>query len=357
MTTEPAPQHLRLSSSLDREPLLQEVLDPSAYLSEFLRQGVRPEHSRPLHACRPTTILTRCVSKGANRGSALVRVGNSQCIASTHLEVGTCILQSSGANVATRGEIAFRVSGDEGQQQHKSSSDSSIIEGFLYGIFNSTKVIDLSKLRIHVNDVDGAYKNLAWRISVQVVCLNNDGNLKDVCFLAALAALMDTTLPTEYGKDYTIVDDICTNVRDGQALGKIQILNDDDDGLCPKLVSFAFRSIPVPLTFGLCRVEDNNKHDEDKSSLTITKLIVDPTSLEERSGLLDGNVTIVVAAKPVNNEETNTEMEDDKEIYNIVAVDKPGGIILNVEILAACIEICKGRATDILGLISSTNER
>merc|ERR1712232_408145 len=56
------------------------------------------------------------------------------------------------------------------------------------GIFNSAHVFDPTVLDILEAEV-------VWVLYVDVVCLNHDGNAFDLCLLAALAALEDTSLP------------------------------------------------------------------------------------------------------------------------------------------------------------------
>lgn len=102
----------------------------------------------------------------------------------------------------------------------------------------------------------------AWRLQVTLQILENDGNLNDACLLAAVAALIDTRLPT---------------TRQNLQTGRIEIVEttNNDEGSLLK-----YKYIPVPLTLGIYVTDEK------------TFLLADPA--EEEEPLLQGHLTMVV---------------------------------------------------------------
>lgn len=62
------------------------------------------------------------------------------------------------------------------------------ISRFIEKVLKSSRAIDRESLCI----VQG---RLVWNLQVDLYVLNEDGNLVDACFLAAIACLMNTRLP------------------------------------------------------------------------------------------------------------------------------------------------------------------
>ena len=292
------------------QPLLQleEALNPRQYLSHFTKHNVRPDN-RPLHACRTTTVLSRTFTKHRHTGSALIRLGDTQCVAVTNLEVGSC---SAGND---RGDIVVQLSCEN--RDH--AMEYGAIEGFLNSLFGGDAggLFDLKQLVIvggSKSASSGKALNLAWKIVVNVVCLNEDGNVKDAAFLAVLTALLDASIPL-HGKDFIIRDDS----------GLVQMIDNDEGIRNDKSTShesnkIVFKKVPVPLTIGI--------FDDDK-------LLVDPTSSEER--VLNGTITVVMTA--------NGE---------IVSIHKPGGAALRSDQIAACMQLGIGRAKEIEKIFMSS---
>lgn len=62
------------------------------------------------------------------------------------------------------------------------------ISRFIDKVLKSSRAIDRESLCI----VQG---RLAWQVTIEIIVINEDGNLMDACFMAALSALMNTRLP------------------------------------------------------------------------------------------------------------------------------------------------------------------
>ena len=290
---------------------LEEILNPEHYVSKFTDHNVRPDN-RPLYACRPTTILAKTFTKRKHTGSALVRLGvcNTQCVAATHLEVGICNVNS----LYARGEIVVKFNGySDNKSNRNANAEAREMESFLNTSFaHSSGLFDLKQLVLKSqNNATGTVKSmLAWRIVVNVVCLNEDGNVRDAAYLATLVALLDTTIP-ELGTDYIIRED--NNL--------VQMIESSKSVEDKKL---KLQKIPIPLTVGIF----------DQGETNDIKLMVDPTGLEEAT--LSGTITVIMTA--------------DGEV---VSVYKPGGIALNSDQIAACMQLGIGRAKEIKLLLTN----
>lgn len=62
------------------------------------------------------------------------------------------------------------------------------ISRFIDKVLKSSRAIDRESLCI----VQG---RLVWQVTIEIIVINEDGNLMDACFIAALTALMNTRLP------------------------------------------------------------------------------------------------------------------------------------------------------------------
>jgi len=132
------------------------------------------------------------------------------------------------------------------------------LQSYLQRLLEET--LDLTQLSI----VSG---QAAFRLQVTVQILNSDGNLRDACLLACVAALLDTKLPTN-----TIWES-----------GKVHLKETSED--CRKRLKMPV--IPVPLSLGIwCNRDDNNGET--------MHWIVDPTKEEE--DVLQNGMTMVVNA-------------------------------------------------------------
>jgi exosome complex RNA-binding protein Rrp42 (RNase PH superfamily) len=124
----------------------------------------------------------------------------------------------------------------------------------------------------------------AFRLFITVQILNHDGNIRDACLLACVAALTDTKLPTN-----TIWQDGKVWLRDGDVVegNKEDAKSSDGKKDGSELESFRQLQIPVvpvPLSMGVWYDVESDK----------THLIVDPS--EEEDSALTSRMTVVVNA-------------------------------------------------------------
>mmetsp|Transcript_14243 Transcript_14243/g.23584 ORF Transcript_14243/g.23584 Transcript_14243/m.23584 type:complete len:272 (-) Transcript_14243:4-819(-) len=265
------------ATEFDTEPsswidTLQE-LDPKSFLKGFFAQSTRPD-GRLFSMCRPTT-MTRGILQLHTVGSSLVRLGNTQVLCGVTLQIG------APSAIPNQGDVV--VTAPLSQEE---------LQRIL------TDMIDLSCLGI-------VEAQAAWRLQVTLQVLQDDGNVWDASFLAAIAALQDTRLPATQ--------------RNAKA-GTMEIIennNSNDEG-----TPLTFHYTPIPLTVGIYYNAENDK----------THLLADPTPQEEH--LLQGHMTMVVS--------------DDDQIVHVQHASKVG---LGRDQLAVCAHMAYGRGKEIRTLL------
>jgi len=134
----------------------------------------------------------------------------------------------------------------------------------------------------------------AWCVRLDVVCLDDDGNVADAALLAALGALRDVRLPPASA--------VVTSPEDGL----LRVVGGGGGG---EGAPIALEGDPVPLT----------------SAVFQGALLADPTVAEE--AVADGSLTLVVDAG------TGT----------VLVAHKPGGPAVSVSAVAQCAKRCAGR--------------
>lgn len=250
----------------------------------------------------------------------MVRIGETQIIASVNFSVGTAHVtntntSTSNSNSNVRGEVdvvfdyAFHT-----PPQHTSATDDVVmtsaeaIQGFLTKTFHQSQgtIFDLRTLHIA--------NHLAWKVTINLVCLNYDGNVLDAAMLAAVAALTDSSLP---GYSY-----------DEDGLVNFTSSNDNNGGnkTCNNL---QLVRTPISLTIGIFN-DDNSTCNNER------KFIVDPTAEEE--AVLSGSVTVLMSAEGM-----------------LLDVLKCGGAsfsgIISAEELAMCMQLGIGRAKEVSDIL------
>ncbi len=166
------------------------------YLAKLAGQGKR-EDDRGFDEFRPITIETNVISKA--EGSARVKIGNTQVVAGIKMSVGEPYSDSPESGVmVTAAELIPLASPDfeAGPPREKAIELSRVVDR---GIRES-EVIELDKLCIEP-------KEKVWVVFIDIHIIDYDGNLFDAASLAALAALMTTTVPAnnfEVGDDYPL---------------------------------------------------------------------------------------------------------------------------------------------------------
>ncbi|HDP73819.1 MAG TPA: exosome complex protein Rrp42 [Candidatus Woesearchaeota archaeon] len=154
------------------------------HLAKYLKEGLRYD-SRELDEYREITIETGVSSTA--EGSARVKLGKTEVIAGIKLS-----LETPYPDTPENGNLMVEVSlpslaspeyesGPPGIDAIEFSRvvDRGIREG---------KIIDTKKLCLRPGEK-------VWNVSIDIVVINNDGNIMDASGIAAMAALLDTTMP------------------------------------------------------------------------------------------------------------------------------------------------------------------
>lgn len=178
-----------------------DVLQPRAYLSRFLSQGVRPD-GRLTHAARRVTLALGTIGKAD--GSATVRLGSgTSVVAAVTVQIvplagaaaAALATDTPGANASINVEVTlppmasqrFRSRGGgpaSAIELRKGPSIARDVERILAGC----SVVDTSQLLVE----EGV---CGLKLVVDIVVTAADGNFEDAAVIAAVAALATTTLP------------------------------------------------------------------------------------------------------------------------------------------------------------------
>ena len=166
------------------------------YLAKLAEKGKRADN-RGLDEFRNIQIETNVISKA--EGSARVKIGNTQVVVGIKMDVGEPYSDSPESGVmSTAAELIPLASPDfeAGPPREKAIELARVVDR---GIRES-KVIELDKLCIEPGEK-------IWIIFIDIHIIDYDGNLFDAASLAALAALMTSTVPAkrlELGDDFPL---------------------------------------------------------------------------------------------------------------------------------------------------------
>jgi exosome complex component RRP42 len=156
------------------------------YVLSRLRDGERID-GRKLDEIRPIEIETNIISKA--EGSALVKLGDTQVIVGIKMQPGEPFPDVPDRGIIiTNAELVPLASPtfEAGPPDETSIELARIVDR---GIRES-EAVDLTKLVIEEG------KNV-WMIFIDIHALDDDGNLMDASALAAISALLNTTVPAE----------------------------------------------------------------------------------------------------------------------------------------------------------------
>lgn len=166
------------------------------YLAKLAEQEKRAD-GRGFQDYRNIEIETNYVSKA--EGSARVKIGNTQVVAGIKMSVGEPYPDTPNEGVmSTAAELIPMASPDfeAGPPREKAIELARVVDR---GIRESG-VIEVDKLCIEPGEK-------IWIVFIDIHIIDYDGNLFDAASLAALAALMTTTVPAErfeLGEDYPL---------------------------------------------------------------------------------------------------------------------------------------------------------
>jgi exosome complex component RRP42 len=169
------------------------------YVLSKLKDGERID-GRKLDEIRPIEIETDIISKA--EGSALVRLGDTQVIVGIKMQPGEPFpdIPDKGV-IITNAELVPLASPtfEAGPPDETSIELARVVDR---GIRES-EAVDLTKLCIEEGEK-------VWMIFIDIHALDDDGNLVDASALAAISALLNTTVPA---KRFDLGDDFPLPVR------------------------------------------------------------------------------------------------------------------------------------------------
>eukprot|EP00644_Phytophthora_capsici_P016455 jgi/Phyca11/573184/estExt2_Genewise1.C_PHYCAscaffold_520051 len=178
-------------------------LFPAEYVRKCLENQVRPD-SRTIEAVRAVQLQTDVIHTAAS--SSLVKLGKTSVLTAIKLAVGT-------PAVATpdQGEIAIQVHLSPLCSNRftvgRPSEEAQSIGSQLNRIIVGSRVVEMESLSI----VKG---QSAWKLMVDVYCVDHDGNVLDAALTSIMAALKTLKLPATSVNE---ADNVVSIVPDGDA--------------------------------------------------------------------------------------------------------------------------------------------
>jgi len=166
------------------------------YVLSKLRDGERVD-GRKFDEYRKIEIQTGVIAKA--EGSALVKIGNTQVVVGIKMQPGEPFPDAPDKGIIiTNAELVPLASPtfEPGPPDENSIELARVVDR---GIRES-EAVDLSKLCIEEG-------SKVWLIFIDIHALDDDGNLMDASALAAIAALLNTTVPAErfeVGEDFPL---------------------------------------------------------------------------------------------------------------------------------------------------------
>ncbi|XP_032878127.1 exosome complex component RRP43 [Amblyraja radiata] len=261
------------------------TVEPLEYYRKFLKENCRPD-GRELGEFRTTTLNIGSITTAD--GSALVKLGNTTVVCGIKVEFAAPTVDAPNKGYIVPNvdlpplcSSRFRA-GPPGEQAQAASQ-------FILDVLENAQIIQKEDLCIEKG-------KLVWVVYCDLMCLDYDGNLLDVCVTALLAALKNVQLPSVSISEETGLAEVNMNQK--------HHLN--------------IRKYPVATSFAI--------FDD-------TICIVDPTAEEET--LSSGIATIVID-------------EDNR----LCAVHKPGGSVLSSEKLQDCVVRAETRHREVHKLLA-----
>src|SRR3990167_6803795 len=165
------------------------------YVQSLAEKSLRLD-GRHLNTYRDITIETGVSSKSAE-GSAIATIGATRVVAGVKLEVATPYPdRPDEGTIMVNAELIPLSSPDF--ESGPPSIDSIELSRVVDRGIRESKCLDFKKLCIKPREK-------MWIVIIDIYPLNNDGNLFDAAFLAAMAALRDTKFPG-YDEEKGMVD-------------------------------------------------------------------------------------------------------------------------------------------------------
>ncbi|TYZ68559.1 hypothetical protein PybrP1_008609 [[Pythium] brassicae (nom. inval.)] len=268
---QPAPVALSFDAAMFRK------LFPDEYASRCLANGVRPDARAPL-AARAVHVQPRAVQSAAS--ASLVKLGRTSVLAAVKLAVGL-----PAVSTPDQGEVAIQVHLTPLCSKRfglgRPSEEAQSIGSQLTSILVGSRVVEMSDLSIEKG-------RSAWKLLVDVLCIDHDGNVLDAALAAIMAALKTLKLPA---------------VSVNEADHVVSIQPDEE-------------AVALPL-----------QHSAFATSFAVVDdvVLLDPTSQEEE--LASATFSITYSSKGL-----------------LCGVQKPGGAALSPQQLHECMGVAKQRA-------------
>ncbi|CAH0519463.1 unnamed protein product [Peronospora belbahrii] len=159
-------------------------LFPLDYMRKCLVNQVRTD-ARMIEALRPVQLQTNIVQTAAS--SSLVKLGKTSVVTAIKLAVGTPAVKTP-----DQGEIAIQVHLSPLCSNRftlgRPSEEAQSIGSQLTRIILGSRVVEMESLSI----VNG---QSAWKLVIDVYCINHDGNVLDAALVSIMAALRTLKLP------------------------------------------------------------------------------------------------------------------------------------------------------------------
>lgn len=181
---------------------LSKATQPYEYYLKFIKQNCRPDN-RKLSEIRPVNISYNCIN--TVNGSALVKLGSTNVICGINARVckpkeerpdkGFVICNvelpalCSSKNFKTSASILANASAQSSVSVEQSQA---MLTQLMQDIIYESGCVKEEDLCIKEG-------KLVWVLYIDMICLNNDGNVQDACCLAMLSALKTVKL---YEIDY-----------------------------------------------------------------------------------------------------------------------------------------------------------
>lgn len=245
------------------------------YILEGLKEGVRFD-GREYTGHRNISILL-----GGKTGTIELNLGATKILAKVN---GT--IEEPNPDRPTEGSLAFFVDlgvmefDQQANEIYKPKKYANEITKFIDKVIKGSKAIDIESLCLITN-------KYVWSIQVHLTLINNDGNLLDAFYLAAIVALL------HYRKPFVTIE----------SQSKIVVHSVEEKDPQP----LSIHHIPIAVTYSF--------FDDSKI------FVMDPTKLEEE--VMEGRVTFAV------------------NIYkDICYIHKPGGAFLSPELFPKLLEAC-----------------
>ncbi len=160
------------------------MTDAREHLIQSLDAGIRPDGRKALDYRKVS--IQYGISKTAE-GSARVKIGNTEVLAGVKLEIGEPYPDSPDEGSLMVNAELLPLSSPEFEPGPPGMQAVELARVVDRGI-REAKAIDVKKLCIKVGEK-------IWIVSIDVISVNDDGNLIDAAGLAALAALRDAKYP------------------------------------------------------------------------------------------------------------------------------------------------------------------